>query len=72
MTGGGQIVVITGNAHADLVRGMPEALRTADPEANVVSLGQLEAPGREAADAFDFVLVTDAPERPDPCEALLD
>jgi uncharacterized iron-regulated protein len=73
MTGGGQIVVITGNAHADLVRGMPEALRTADPEANVVSLGQLEAePGEAAADAYDYVLVTDAPERPDPCEALLD
>lgn len=68
MTGGGQVVVITGNAHADLVRGMPEALRVADPGADVIALGQLEAePAEEDEAPFDFVIVTEAPEREDPC-----
>jgi uncharacterized iron-regulated protein len=70
MTGGGQVVVITGNGHADLERGMPQALRYADPEVDIVSLGQLEAePEEDLADAFDFVIVTEAVERPDPCAA---
>src|SRR5690606_22728515 len=73
MTGGGRVVVITGNAHADLQRGMPQALLVADPEADLVSLGQLEAePDEETAAAYACVLVTDAPERGDPCELMLD
>ncbi|CAN5739814.1 ChaN family lipoprotein [soil metagenome] len=73
MTGGGQIVVITGNGHADLERGMPQALRIADPEAAIIALGQFEAePPADEELPYDHVLVTDAPQRPDPCEALLD
>jgi uncharacterized iron-regulated protein len=73
MTGGGQVVVITGNGHADLERGMPEALRHADPEADLISLGQLEAaPGEDEAVPFDHVIVTEAPEREDPCAVFLE
>jgi uncharacterized iron-regulated protein len=68
MTGGGQVVVITGNGHADLERGAPKKLRHADPDVSLVSLGQLEAvPGEEAEVPYDYVIVTAAPERPDPC-----
>ena len=68
MTGGGQVVVITGNGHADTRRGMPEALRVADPAATVVSLGQLEAePAAEPDQIFDHVIVTEPAERGDPC-----
>jgi uncharacterized iron-regulated protein len=71
--GGGQVVVITGNAHADTVRGMPEALRIADPEASVVTLGQFEAePEAGTAEGFDVVIVTAAAERDDPCAALVE
>ncbi len=73
MTGGGQVVVITGNGHADMERGMPEALRIADPEVSMIVLGQLEAePDSDEALPFDFYVVTDAPERADPCAALID
>jgi uncharacterized iron-regulated protein len=73
MTGGGQIMVVTGNGHADLERGMPEALRIADPEVSMIVLGQLEAePDPGAPPPFDFYVVTDAPERSDPCAALID
>jgi uncharacterized iron-regulated protein len=68
MTGGGQVVVITGNGHADLERGMAEPLLYANPEAELVSLGQLEvAPEEDEEVPFDHVIVTDAPERGDPC-----
>jgi uncharacterized iron-regulated protein len=68
MTGGGRVVVIAGNGHADLERGVPEALRYANPEADLISLGQLEAPPEEdEAVPFDHVIVTEAPERGDPC-----
>jgi uncharacterized iron-regulated protein len=71
MTGGGQVVVITGNAHADLERGMPKKLRTAAPEASIISLGQVEAPPAADEDLpFDYILLTDAPERGDPCQSL--
>ncbi len=73
MTGGGQVVVITGNGHADLERGMPEPLRHANPDADLISLGQLEAePEDEEEVPFDHVIVTDAPERDDPCAVFLD
>jgi uncharacterized iron-regulated protein len=73
LTGGEQVVVITGNGHADRVRGIPAALAIADPEATVAVLGQLETVSdAEAAAAFDMVLVTEAPEREDPCAALPD
>jgi uncharacterized iron-regulated protein len=73
MTGGGQIMVVTGNGHADLERGMPEALRIADPEVSMIVLGQLEVePDPDDPPPFDFYVVTDAPERSDPCAALID
>jgi uncharacterized iron-regulated protein len=73
MTGGGQIMVVTGNGHADLERGMPEALRIADPEVSMIVLGQLEVePDPDEPPPFDFYVVTDAPERSDPCAALID
>ncbi len=73
MTGGGQIMVVTGNGHADLERGMPEALRIADPEVSIIVLGQLEVePDPDAPPPFDFYVVTEAPERSDPCAALID
>jgi uncharacterized iron-regulated protein len=71
MTGGGRVVVITGNGHADMVRGMPAALRIAEPEAAIVSLGQLESePDAETAESYDFVIVTEPAERDEPCAAL--
>jgi uncharacterized iron-regulated protein len=72
MTGGGQVVVITGNGHADLERGMPKKLRTADPDVTIVSLGQLEsAPPEDAAVPYDHVVVTKPAEREDACESFV-
>jgi uncharacterized iron-regulated protein len=69
MTGGGQVVVITGNGHADLDLGMPAKIRTADPDVTMVSLGQLEAaPPEGATMPYDHVIVTEAADRDDPCE----
>lgn len=96
MTGGGQVVVITGNSHADKGRGMPAAIAIAAPEVEVLTLGQLEddpgepqtdtgtgygaasraaepaadAPADAVAEAYDFYIVSPAPERGDPCDAL--
>jgi uncharacterized iron-regulated protein len=73
MGSGGQVVVIAGNGHVDQLRGMPEALRAAEPEIDLIVLGQLESPPDEEAEAaFDMVIVTAAPDRSDPCEALFD
>lgn len=68
-TDDGLVVVITGNGHADLDSGIPEVLRVAAPELEVVSLGQLEAePDSNASPAYDFHLVSaPPPARPDPC-----
>lgn len=69
MTGGGQVVVITGSAHADKVRGMPAMIALADPETSVVALGQFES-APDAEEAFDMAFVAPAAEREDPCLAL--
>lgn len=66
MTGGGQVVVITGSGHADKRRGMPEMIAQVDPSARVVSLGQFEDKA-DAEAVFDAVLLAPAPEREDPC-----
>lgn len=68
-TDGGLVVVITGNGHANLDSGLPEALRFAAPELEVVSLGQLEAePDLNAPPPYDFHHVSaPPPDRPDPC-----
>jgi uncharacterized iron-regulated protein len=72
MTGDGQVVVITGNGHADIDLGVPRKLRTADPDVTILSLGQLESPpAGEAAAPYDHVLVTEPAKRDaDPCEDL--
>ena len=62
------VVVITGNGHARRDRGIPAMLALAAPGLTIVSLGQME--GTAPPDApFDLVIVTDAPERGDPCLA---
>ncbi|WP_035724609.1 ChaN family lipoprotein [Fodinicurvata fenggangensis] len=68
-TDDGLVVVITGNGHANLDSGLPEALRFAAPELEVVSLGQLEAePDSNAPPPYDFHHVSaPPPDRPDPC-----
>lgn len=68
MTGGGQVVVITGSGHADKAHGMPAMIALAEPEAKLVSLGQFEAPPDDPED-FDAVLLAPAPPREDPCAA---
>lgn len=70
MTGEGQVVVITGSGHADKVRGMPALIAVADPETTVVSLGQFERGDAPEGEAYDAVLLADAPPREDPCRAL--
>ena len=74
MTGGGQVVVITGTGHAAKTRGMPAAIAAAEPSVRVVSLGQFEDdPGATdpgATSEFDRYMVAPAPKRSDPCAAL--
>ncbi|MFC4349987.1 ChaN family lipoprotein [Fodinicurvata halophila] len=68
VTNGGQVVVITGNRHANLHSGIPEALRFAAPDLELVTLGQLEAePEPDAPPPYDFHHVSAPPDRPDPC-----
>lgn len=65
---GGTVVVITGNGHARADWGVPALLAIAAPDLEVLTLGQFED-AAEAAPPFDLWLVTDAVERPDPCDA---
>lgn len=68
ISGGEQVVVITGSGHADKRHGMPAMIALAEPEARLVSLGQFEAPPEDPG-AFDVVLLAPPPERDDPCAA---
>jgi uncharacterized iron-regulated protein len=65
--GGGPVVVITGNGHARLDRGVPVYLSRVRPELKVVALGQSE----DGIVSGRFDLLRDAPavDRGDPCEA---
>jgi uncharacterized iron-regulated protein len=76
-------LLITGNGHARLDRGVPAVLAPDVPGRRILSLGFLEveegrpAPGDYALDwgtaeglPFDYVVFTPAAERPDPCEKL--
>ena len=65
---GPPVAVITGNGHARTDWGVPALLAQAAPGVTVLSLGQLEAPP-EGEPPFDLWLVTDPPERDDPCAA---
>lgn len=69
MTGGGQVVVITGSGHADRLRGMPALVNTAEPGLRIVTLGQFEQDPGNAGD-YDALILASAPPRKDPCAAL--
>lgn len=69
MTGGGQVVVVAGSGHAHKSRGMPAAIAAANPEVQVIALGQFEAPPPDP-DAYDAVMLAPPPPREDPCAAL--
>lgn len=63
----GPVVVITGNGHARLDRGLAVYLQHAMPEAEIRALGQME--GNATRGAFDVVMSGPPIERPDPCLA---
>ena len=65
---GGPVVAITGNGHARTDAGVLFVLHALAPGLSVWSLGQLEEETDETP--FDAVLVTEAVERGDPCDAL--
>jgi uncharacterized iron-regulated protein len=71
MTGGGQVVVITGSGHADKLRGMPALVGHAQPGLRIVTLGQFEEEPETAGD-YDAVMLAPAPARADPCAGLLE
>lgn len=68
---GGPVAVITGSGHARTDTGLPAALRKAAPGISMVSLGQVERGEGLATEAlpYDFWIVTEPAERPDPCLA---
>jgi len=69
---GGPVVVITGTGHARVDWGMPALLRRAEPDARVVSVGQIEASDAGAVGGalpYDFWIVTPPHPRNDPCDA---
>ncbi|MFP4275524.1 MAG: ChaN family lipoprotein [Paracoccaceae bacterium] len=67
---GGPVALITGNGHARNDWGVPAKLALAQPLVTVLSLGQLEAPpGADGPPPYDLWLITDTPEREDPCAA---
>lgn len=71
---GSPAVLVTGNGHARSDRGVPFYLARMAPEAEVLSLGQLELdPGSTEIEPYledvpyDFVWLSEAAERDDPC-----
>ena len=67
---GGPVVVITGNGHARMDHGAPYVLGIAENDLKQYSFGQFElAAGDGAGAQFNSWDITDAVDRPDPCEA---
>lgn len=64
---GGPVVVITGNGHARLDRGMAVYLTQARPDVQIRSLGQSE--DGEISGSFDLLLNAPTPDHSDPCLA---
>ncbi len=64
---GGPVVVITGNGHARLDRGLAIYLARAMPDSVIRALGQMEDGSIQGQ--FDVVLSAPAVPRPDPCLA---
>ncbi len=79
LNAGRPVAVITGNGHARIDRGAPLYLRRADPSLAVASLGLIEVAGddwqagafAEGRPLYDYVWVTTAWPREDPCAAFL-
>lgn len=67
---GKPVVVITGNGHARMDRGMTARLRQAQPDLLVWAIGQIEEGGETDNQPFDAIRVTDRVEREDPCLSL--
>lgn len=65
----GQVVLITGNGHARIDRGVPLYLNRARPESKVLSVGMIEMPDGEVAEPlhYDLVVFTEPFDRGDPC-----
>lgn len=63
---GPPVIVITGNAFANEITGLPAVLRAADPSVRVVSLGQFEMIP-DNYDDFGHILLSNAVDRKDPC-----
>lgn len=63
---GGPVVLITGSGHARTDRGVPAYIANARPDVEVHSIGIVEL---ETDLPFDEVIITDAAEREDPCNA---
>jgi hypothetical protein len=65
---GGPVFVITGNGHARRDWGVPALIGRAAPDLSVLSVGQYEVEAEETP-PYDLWLVTQAVDRPDPCNA---
>ena len=69
---GGPVAVITGTGHARTDWGMPVPLGRAAPDLKALSIGQIEHEDMlPDAPPFDLWVISDAPDRPDPCDMLL-
>ncbi len=66
---GGPVAVITGNGHARLDWGAPDALARVAPELEVWALGQGEVSSGDPEGEFHHVEISADAERGDPCEA---
>ncbi len=63
---GGPVVLISGSGHARIDRGVPAYIAAARPDVEVYSIGIVEL---ETDLPFDEVIITEAAEREDPCNA---
>lgn len=64
----GPVAVITGNGHARKDWGVPALIAQVAPDVSVISIGQSET-GQTLEGGFDFTLVSEPVDRPDPCLA---
>jgi uncharacterized iron-regulated protein len=62
------VVVITGNGHARADFGLPSLLAKLPEGLSVLSVGQFESDPKDSPE-FNFWIITEGVERPDPCEA---
>jgi uncharacterized iron-regulated protein len=67
---GRQPVLLAGNGHVRTDLGVPLHLRDIAGSAKIFAVGLLEAPASPDDGRFDAVRITEAQERPDPCESL--